>query len=243
MRDVVEHAYYIAKKDLKEYYMKPGTISWGILFPIVFATAFIFRRGEYSLWAAPGLLAMAVLFSSTSMVGMSIVFERRMGSFERLLLFPARYTSIALGKSLGGFFFGLIASLSTLLVIYALLGAMPISPLLFALSVVLADLQSSSFGVLMAFTIKDPSQTMTIFNVVRLPMIFLSGVIIPISQLPLPLQAVSYVLPLTYSTEIMRYAYTGCYSVIPPVIAAVAMMLQTIAFLAATSILIRKSIP
>lgn len=37
MRDVLEHAHYIAKKDLKEYYMKPGTISWGVLFPITFA--------------------------------------------------------------------------------------------------------------------------------------------------------------------------------------------------------------
>jgi len=243
MRDVLMHAYYIAKKDMKEYYMKPGTISWGILFPIAFAAAFLFRRGEYSAWAAPGLLAMAVLFSSTSMAGMSIAFERRLGLFERLLLFPTRCVSIALGKSFGGFLFGLTTSLSTLLVVYVLLHALPLNPALFTLSLLLAVLQSSSFGVLLAFAVKDPSQTMTIFNLVRFPMIFLSGVIIPINQLPPPLEALSYTLPLTYSTELIRYSYTGKYSAIPPDIASIAMIAQTLAFLAVTSILIRKSIP
>jgi len=243
MRDVLEHAYYIAKKDLKEYYMKPGTISWGVLFPITFAAAFLFRRGEYSVWAAPGLIAMTVLFSATSMAGAAIVFERRIGSFERLLLFPTRYVSIALGKSFGSFLFGLITSLSTLLVVYVLLHAFPLNPALFTLSLLLAVLQSSSFGVLLAFAIKDPSQTMTVFNIVRFPMIFLSGVIIPINQLPPPLEALSYALPLTYSTELIRYSYVGSYSVVPPVIASIAMVVQTLAFLVVTSMLIRKSIP
>jgi len=243
MRDVLEHAYYIAKKDLKEYYMKPGTISWGVLFPITFAAAFLFKRGAYSVWAAPGLIAMTVLFSATSMAGASIVFERRIGSFERLLLFPTRYVSIALGKSFGGFLFGLITSLTTLLVVYALLHALPLNPVLFAVSLLLAVLQSSSFGVLVAFAIKDPSQTMTVFNIVRFPMIFLSGVIIPINQLPQPLEALSYVLPLTYSSELIRYSFTGSYSAVPPAAAFTAMVAQTLAFLAVTSMLIRRSIP
>ena len=243
MRDVLVHAYYIAKKDLKEYYMKPGTVSWGILFPITFSIAFIFRRGAYSLWAAPGLIALTILFSATSMAGASIVFERRIGSFERLLLFPTRYTSIALGKSFGGLFFGLITSLTTFLIVYSFLNSLPVNPTLFIVSLLLTVFQSASFGVLLAFTVKDPSQTMTVFNIVRFPMIFLSGVIIPINQLPPLIQIISYLLPLTYSVELIRYSYVGEYSIINPVIAIMVVIIQSIVFLTLTSILIKKSIP
>ncbi len=243
MHDILKHAYFIAKKDLKEYYLKPGTISWGILFPITFTVAFLFKRGEYSIWVAPGLIAMTIFFSATSMAAASIVFERRIGSFERLLLFPTRYVSIALGKSLGGFLFSLITSLSTIIIVYILLHTLPLEPVLFTLSLLLAVFQSSSFGVLLSFAVKDPSQTMTIFNIVRFPMIFLSGVIIPISQLPAPLGILSYMLPLTYTTELIRYSYIGEYATIPPTIAFIAIVLQSIVFLIITSILIKKSIP
>ncbi len=243
MFDTLKHAYYIAKKDLKEYYLKPGTVSWGILFPITFTLAFLFKRGEYSVWAAPGLISLTIFFSATSMAATSIVFERRIRSFERLLLFPTGYVSIALGKSLGGLMFSLITSSSTIIIVYVLLHTLPSNPSLFTLSILLAICQSSSFGVLLSFAVKDPSQTMTVFNVVRFPMIFLSGVIIPVDQLPASLSMIPYILPLTYITELIRYSYIGEYSLIPPLTACIAVIVQSITFLITTSILIRKSIP
>jgi ABC-2 type transport system permease protein len=102
----VRAAVYIALKDLREYYLKPGTVSWGLLFPFFF----MLKRGGPTEWLAPGMIALALFFGSTSMSAMSIVFERRIESFERLLLFPISYTSIALGKTLSSFLLG-IASL------------------------------------------------------------------------------------------------------------------------------------
>ncbi len=243
MRDVLIHMYYIAKKDIKEYYMKPPSISWGILFPITFTVAFLLRRGGYSLWAAPGLIALSILFGATSMAGASIVFERKIGSFERLLLFPARYVSIALGKVFGGFLFGLITTASATATVYLLTGTGPRHPILFAAALLITLFQSSSFGVLMAFAVRDPTQTITVFNIVRLPMIFLCGVVIPIYQLPMVLRPVSYILPLTYSADLLRYAYIGSYSAAPPLLSAAAIALQAAAFVAATALLIKRSIP
>ncbi len=236
-------SFYIAKKDLKEYYLKPGTMSWGVVFPIAFTLAFLIRRGGIGVWLAPGLISMAIFFSSTSMSAVSIVFERKVGSFERLLLFPVSYTCIALGKSLSSFLFGIISSLTTVLVAYMLVPVMPSNPLLFTVCIIISIFQSSTFGVLLAFLVKDPSQTMTVFNIIRFPMIFLSGIIIPLNSLPLPIRTISLLLPLTYSTEAIRYSYLGTYDLVPPPASLSITLLSSIVFLFITSLLIRKSIP
>ena len=234
---------YIAKKDLKEYYLKPGTVSWGLVFPIAFTLAFLMKRGELSLWLVPGMISLAIFFGATSMSAMSIVFERKTGSFERLLLFPISYTGIALGKSLSSFFFGLISSIPVIILSYMLIHAPPSYPILLILCIVMATFLSSTFGVLVSFSVKDPSQTMTVFNLVRFPMMFLSGIIIPLTMFPEPTRIVSLLLPLTYLAEAIRYSYTGAYDLIPPYISIPVSIILSLVFLVATSILIRKSIP
>jgi len=51
---------------------------------------------------------------------------------------------------------------------------------------------------------KEVFEAQTLANLFRFPMIFLSGVFIPIVTLPLPVQIISYFLPLTYSVESLR---------------------------------------
>lgn len=73
--------------------------------------------------------------------------------------------------------------------------------------VLLSTFTFSSFGVLVSYMLKDPTQTMTVFNAVRFPMIFLSGgVFIPLERTPLIARALSLTLPLTYSVEAMHYS-------------------------------------
>jgi len=218
MLDELRGAFYIAKKDLKEYYFKPPTVSWGIAFPLVFAFAFLLR-GWDKLWLAPGLLSISLFFGSTSMSAASIVFERRTGSFERLLLFPISYFGVALGKSLSSFFFGLLSLTTTLAIVWIFLSIPPHNLPLLAFTIVCAALQFSSMGVLLSFAVKDPAQAMTIFNSVRFPMMFLSNMIIPVTRFPPYLTPISFAIPLTYSVEAIRYALVGNYDVIPPQIA------------------------
>jgi len=243
MFDDVKKAFYIAKKDLKEYYMKPGTISWGLMFPFVFSLAFMIRRGGLTTWLAPGMISLALFFGSTSMSAMAIVFERRIDSFERLLLFPVSYVCIALGKSLSSFVLGIIASVPVLILAEIFVSAPHIHPLLLALCILLATFTSSTFGVLLSFLIKDPSQTMTIFNIVRFPMMFLSDVIIPVSTFPLVLKVISFLLPLTYITEAIRYSYSGTYDIVPPHISFTVTIILGVMFLYLSSLVIRKNIP
>lgn len=77
----------ILKKDVKNYYLKPPNISWGIIFPLSWTLMQLIRSpGESILKLLPGLIAMSVLFGTTSMLAVTITFERSGRSFERLLL-------------------------------------------------------------------------------------------------------------------------------------------------------------
>ena len=66
---------------------------------------------------------------------------------------------------------------------------------------------------------------MIIMNILRFAMIFLSGIFISVFMLPWFLQPVSYVLPLTYVVELMRYSFYGIYDVVNPVTSIVALII------------------
>jgi len=240
--DIIK-AFYIAKKDIKEYYLKPPTISWGIVFPVVFTLAFLLKGGPKSSHLIPGLIALALFFGTTSMAAASIVFERKIGSFERILLFPISYLGIALGKVLSSFIFGMV-SLATLIIVVIpfILNVHIFSPLLVTV-LVLSALMFSAFGVFIAFLIRDPTNTMLILNSFRLPMIFLCGIFIPVSSLPKFLQVVALLLPLTYSVEAIRFAIEGTFDIIPPIVSILLMIIIIVSLLVLSSLEIKNMIP
>ena len=241
--DDIIKAFYIAKKDIKEYYLKPPTISWGIVFPVAFTLAFILKGGHHVKEIVPGLIALALFFGTTSMAAASIVFERKIGSFERLLLFPISYTGIALGKTLSSFIFGMVSLFATLAVVLPFILNVHAYSLLLIVVLILSALMFSAFGVFISFLIKDPTNTMIIFNSIRLPMIFLCGIFIPVSSLPLPLRLVAFLLPLTYSVEATRFAINRDYDAIPPMVSVLLMIIITILLILLTSLRIRRTIP
>jgi len=204
LRDELEGIYAILLKDLKAYYLKPPNISWGILFPIVLALAFTLRNPRGLRDLAPGLVAMAALFGTTSMEAIVVTFEKRVGALERLYMAPLTYASILLAKVLGGAVFGgFISAVMTLLCV-TLLGMHILHPLLYVGGLALSLIVLSSLGALIAFSVREVFEAQTLSNYFRFPMIFLCGVFIPVGSLPLPLRFVAYMLPLTYTVELLR---------------------------------------
>ena len=231
MRDELTKAWFIALKDLRAYYFKPPTISWGILFPFVFAFAFLLRNPQGVKDLAPGLIAMALIFGTTSMSTASIMFERRIGSFERLILAPVTMWGVALGKVLGGVVFGLLVSSVMIPVAVLFFKASLIDPIVLVLAVLLSSFLFSAFGVFLTLIVKGEVDAMTLANAARLPMIFLSGIFIPLVSFPLGLRIVACGLPLTYGVEALRYALLGSVDLIPPLPALGAMLAGGIFFL------------
>jgi len=74
------------------------------------------------------------------------------------------------------------------------------------LAIVLASFALSSLGMLIAVSVREVFEAMTLFNFFRFPMVFLCGVFIPVSAMCLPLRIVAYGLPLTYAIDGLRQA-------------------------------------
>lgn len=206
LADDLRGMYYIALKDLRAYYFKPPNISWGILLPFAFVLAFAIRNPGDLRELVPGLLALTLLFGTSSMEAIVIVFERRIGSLERLLLAPVRLPALLAGKLLGGMVFGLTVTLVVLGIMLAVFGVSGVNWLLLILALLLSAAAFSALGALVSVAVREIFEAQTLANFVRFPMMFLGGVFVPVAALPLGLQILARALPLTYTVEALRAA-------------------------------------
>ncbi len=202
-------AYYIAKKDMGAYYLKPPLISWGLMLPIVFVLAFYFRNPIGIKDVAPGLIGLTLLFSCTSMAAIVITFEKRIGALERLLLAPLEIRTILFGKTLGSTVFGLLITLVITVFLIPIVGLSIKHFLSFVLTILLSGIAFSLLGILISVGVKEVFEAMTMSNFFRFPMIFLCGVFFPVSAMPYPLPVVSHLLPLTYTVDGLRHCLLG----------------------------------
>jgi len=209
LADDLRGMFYIGLKDLRAYYFKPPNISWGILFPFAFVLAFAIRNPGDVRDLVPGLLALTVLFGTSSMEAIVIVFERRIGSLERLLLAPVRLPALLAGKLLGGMVFGLTVTLAVLVIVLTVFGAGGIHWPLLALALLLSASAFSALGAFVSVAVKEVFEAQTLANFIRFPMMFLGGVFVPVASMPMALRIVARALPLTYAVEALRAALAG----------------------------------
>jgi len=207
-RDNLRGIFYIALKDIRTYYFKPPAVSWGIVFPITWILAFYLRNPQSFEELVPGLIAMTILFSTTAAEAVNINFELRVGSLERLLLAPISIPAVLLGKVLGGVVFGFIMTLAVTIGSTIVLGLHP-DFLKIILILVPSLFVFSSLGALLCVMVKEVFEAQTLLNFPRFLMIFLSGVVYPVSKMPVVLQYFSYALPLTYTVESLRLSFSG----------------------------------
>lgn len=203
----------ILKKDVKNYYLKPPNISWGIIFPLSWTLMQLIRSpGESILELLPGLIAMSVLFGATSMLAVTITFERSGRSFERLLLAPISLNLMVLAKIAGTILFGIFNAFVPVIFASFFINLSVVSWGLVLPAVLLIAISSSLMGLLIAVSAEQVFEAQTFSNFFRFPMLFLCGLFIPIAKLPVFLRPLSYCLPLTYGTDILKGTITGAYS-------------------------------
>jgi ABC-2 type transport system permease protein len=207
--DDLRGMFYIALKDLRAYYFKPPNISWGILFPFAFVLAFAIRNPGETRELVPGLLGLTILFGTSSMEAIVIVFERRIGSLERLMLAPIGLPALLAGKLLGGMTFGLTVTAVVLVIALAAFGIAGVNWLLLLLALLFSAAAFSALGAFVSVAVREVFEAQTLANFIRFPMMFLGGVFVPLATMPPGLQAVARVLPLTYSVEALRSALDG----------------------------------
>jgi ABC-2 type transport system permease protein len=213
--DEIAKAYFIAKKDMGAYYLKPPLISWGLMLPIVFVFAFYFRNPMGIREVVPGLIGLTLLFSCTSMAAIVITFEKRIGALERLMLAPLNIRTILFGKTLGSTLFGLIITFFITIFLIPIIGISVKHLFSFLFIIILSSLAFSLLGILISVGVKEVFEAMTMSNFFRFPMIFLCGVFFPVSSMPFPLPIISYLLPLTYTVDGLKHCLLEDKGLIP----------------------------
>jgi ABC-2 type transport system permease protein len=209
LADDLRGLWYVALKDIRAYYFKPPNISWGVLFPFAFVLAFAIRDPGDLRTLIPGLLALTLLFGTSSMEAIVIVFERRLGSLERLLLAPMRLPALLAGKLLGGMVFGLTVTMVVLVIVLLIFGAAEVNWVLLILTLLLSAAAFAALGAFVSVAVREVFEAQTLANFIRFPMMFLGGVFVPVAALPPALRIVARLLPLTYAVEALRAALFG----------------------------------
>ncbi len=199
-------------KDMRSYYLKPPNISWGLVFPVAWTAAFFVRSGNGidSVTAVlPGVIGVSVLFGTTSMLAVTITFEKKGRSFERLLLAPISLELLMLAKTSGAILFGSVNAFIPVLLASFITDLGGIDWLILVPTVVLIAVSSTFLGLFIAVSVSEVFEAQTFSNFFRFPMIFLCGLFLPVAALPIWIRPLSYLLPLTYGADMLHRSIGG----------------------------------
>ena len=202
----------ILAKDMRAYYLKPPNISWGIIFPLAWTGMFFIRSGsglDSVLSLLPGVMTISILFGTTSMLSVTITFERRSRSFERLLLAPISLELLMLAKTSGAILFGVVNAFIPVVIAAVLTDLSGITWGLIIPAIILIGVVSTFLGLFIAVSVSEVFEAQTFSNFFRFPMIFLCGLFFPIMSLPIFIRPLSYILPVTYGVDILHGAVNG----------------------------------
>ena len=154
----------------------------------------------------PGILALLLLVVTTNLSSMAIVREKELGTLEQLNVTPLARWELIAGKLLP---YALLGMLDVLLVVAVAVGWFEI-PLRGSLALLLAMclvylLTTLGLGLFVSTVSKTQQQAMmTSSFFFLLPMVFLSGFIFPIENMPAAIQPLTYLIPLRYFLVILR---------------------------------------
>ena len=154
----------------------------------------------------PGILALLLLVVTTNLSSMAIVRERELGTLEQLNVTPIARWELILGKMLP---YGLIGVIDVVLVVVVAVFWFEVPlrgsfALLLAMSLVylLTTLGLGLFVSTISATQQQAMMTASFFFLI--PMVFLSGFVFPIENMPTVVQYVTYLIPLRYFLNILR---------------------------------------
>jgi ABC-2 type transport system permease protein len=154
----------------------------------------------------PGIVAMLLLVVTTNLSAMTIVKEKEVGTLEQLNVTPLARWELITGKLVPCALIGVVDVVLVLVVaIYWFQVPMRGSiPLLFGMSLVylLCTLGLGLFVSSISSTQQQAMLTTTFFFM--MPMIYLSGFVFPIENMPEWIQPVTYLIPLRYFLVIVR---------------------------------------
>ncbi len=188
---------------------------------------------NYFNFLAPGLLMMIVMMSAMTGIPEGISREKEMGTFDGVLSAPINPVSIIIGKSaaltIGGFIQGILVFI--LAVVF--FGVQVQGSILLAFGLLFLGVFSFiGLGILFTSVSEDQKTSTLIANLLMFPMMFVSGIMFPVQQMPWFMQWLSAIIPVTYAADAMRKVMilnAGLQDVLPQIVILVAFGIVTMA--------------
>lgn len=166
--------------------------------------------GSYVQFISPGIIGMAVLFTSI-FSGIALLWDRQFGFLKETLVAPVPRLQIMIGRTLGGATIAIMQG--TLVVIISLIaGLRPLNwtsvPLALGFMVAIA-IVFAALGTALGASLQDMQGFQLVMNFLVLPIFFLSGALFPLRNLPAALKFATRLDPLSYGVDGLRGALNG----------------------------------
>lgn len=171
---------------------------------------------DYLNFLAPGMLAVVLQFGAM-FTGMAILWDRQFGFLKEIMVAPVSRVAIVLGRTVGGMTTALMQGL--LFVIVAFFAGLKIARiegfLLMPLFMIFITAAFVNLGVSIASMMRDMQGFSLVMNFIMIPLLLLSGAMFPIEQFPVWVQMLSYINPLFYGVDGLRYSLVGMSTLSP----------------------------
>ncbi len=202
----VIRSWAIVKKDIKIYYSKGPVVLMGILWPAFMFISFAFGRNMPIKTLMPGLISVSVFFTCSAMAPVTFPWETQARTLERLISAPVAIWTILFGDMLASAITGIVLSIVPIVIALAV-GAQIIDPLILIIAIFLGALCFSTASLLLSVPpVAQPAPIQMLSTLIKFPLMFISGVFIPLSEMPAIAQSIAFISPLTYFTDLARYA-------------------------------------
>ena len=186
-------------------------VFFGPLFASVFNRGLAARAGNAYGYFVPGLLIQLGLFGSAS-VGFSIVADFRHGVVDRLRVTMVSRLAILTGRVMRDALVLLVQSALLVLLGLAFGLRAPVIGILIGLAFIMlvaVSLSALSYGI--GLRTKSEAVLASGLNLLIMPVVLLSGIMLPLTIGPGWLQAIGRASPFHYIIDAMREAYVGHY--------------------------------
>src|SRR4029078_11688914 len=198
---------------------QPTWIIFGMMLPLLYLFLFgpllegatqAARTGTNAFnWFVPGLIIQIAIFG-TAFGGFGLIAEMRSGVLERMRVTPMSRTAMLLGRSLRDVVILVLQAL--LLVVLAIPLGLQVDPVGLVVSMgllVLIGLVSSPLSYSAALILKSEDAFAPLVNSVAMPLLLLSGILLPMALAPDWLQFLSTINPLTHAVDAARALFNG----------------------------------
>jgi ABC-2 type transport system permease protein len=211
--------YSLWLRQLKRYFRSKARIIGSLGQPLLFLVALGFGfgpiyakagGGNYINFLAPGVIGMAILFTSV-FAGIEVIWDKQFGFLKEMLVAPVSRVQIMLGRTLGGATVAVFQGLIVFLLSF-LIGFRPTNWALVPLSLVvmfMIALVFTALGTAIASMLDDMQGFQLIINFLVMPLFFLSGALFPLGDAPGLLTDIARADPLTYGVDALRATLTG----------------------------------